>query len=248
MSKLFIVVYEAPADFTTATELADRVLMAEIPWLDDALLDTQRQWIGEDNPGNPLTWKSIPGRARELGIRVRGHFNGEPALSDARAARRAIFYVLRRFKMFDAVLLIRDRDDDSERRAGLEQARSSYPSVTRIIIGLAVTERECWVISGFEPNDDDERQKLEVEKHNLGFDPCERSHELTACKNNQAKRSPKRVLAALTDGDLERGSRCWRETQLPVLQRRGQENGLSQYLDEVKSLVPLITGYEGKPE
>ena len=73
-----------------------------------------------------------------------------------------------------------------------------FSSMATIVIGLAITERECWVISGFDPGDDDETQKLEDEKQNLGFDPCERSHDLTACKNDRAKRSPKRVLSVLT--------------------------------------------------
>lgn len=34
MSQHFFVVHEAPADFLTATELADRVLMEAINWLD----------------------------------------------------------------------------------------------------------------------------------------------------------------------------------------------------------------------
>jgi hypothetical protein len=248
VSKSFVVVYEAPADFATATELADRVLMAEIGWIDETLLDSQRLWIGKDHEGSLLTWKSVPGRARDLEIRVRGHFNGEPGLPDARAARRAIAYVLSRFETVDAILLIRDMDDQSERREGLEQGRSVYSSATRIIIGLAVTERECWVISGFDPGDDDETKRLEDERQNLGFDPCECSHELTACKNDQAKRSPKRVLSVLTGGSGERQRRCWQEAPLPELERRGQGNGLSEYFKEIRSLlVPLITGHERKP-
>jgi hypothetical protein len=97
VTQSFFVVHEASADFTTATELADRVLLAEIPWIDELLheppcpvLDAQRQWISEDPPGEPLKWTSIANRARELGIRVHGHFNGEPGLPDAQAARRAL--------------------------------------------------------------------------------------------------------------------------------------------------------------
>ena len=40
VSKRFFVVHEAQADFATATELADRVLTAEIDWLDESLLDS----------------------------------------------------------------------------------------------------------------------------------------------------------------------------------------------------------------
>jgi len=251
VSKRFFVVYEAPADFTTATELADRVLCAEIPWLDndETLLNSQRQWLDEDQPGEPLTWKSIPDRAQAMGIRVHGRFNGEPGFADARAARRALLYVLRRHAAVDAIVLIRDRDDQAERRQGLEQARASHTSLTRIVIGLAIPERECWVLSGFEPKDDVEREKLEEEKRHLGFDPCWESHQLTACKDDQAKRSPKRVHAKLLGLDRDRERDCWQRTALSVLIKRGADNGLSDFLHEIKKwLVPLITGYEGKPE
>ena len=171
VSKSFAVVYEAPADFATATELADRVLDGRRSTGSMRHCSTHSDSGSvQDHEGSLLTWKSVPGRARELGIRVRGHFDGEPGLPDARAAARAIAYVLSRSETVDAILLIRDMDDQSERREGLEQGRSVYSSATRIIIGLAVTERECWVISGFDPGDDDETASLKTER-NLGFDP-----------------------------------------------------------------------------
>jgi hypothetical protein len=250
VSKRFFVVYEAPADLATATELADRVLTAEIDWLDETLLNSQRRWIGEDRPGEPLTWTSIPTRAQAMGIKVHGHFNGEPGLADARAARRALAYVLRRHEgeAVDAILLIRDRDDQPERRQGLEQGRASYSPLTTIVVGLAVPERECWVLSGFEPKDDGEREKLEEEIRHLGFHPCRESHQLTACKDDQAKRSPKRVHAKLIGRDRDRERECWQVTPLSVLLERGADNGLRDFLEEVKDfLVPLITGYEGEP-
>ncbi len=156
MTASFIVVYEAQADFTTATELADRVLTDEITWLDETLLDSQRQWIGGNQSGARLTWQSISIGARKLGIRVRGHFDGGPALPDAKAASRAIAYVLASFDAVDAILLIRDRDDQVERQSGLEQARNRFAAAAVIVVGLAIPERECWVISGFDPANDDE--------------------------------------------------------------------------------------------
>jgi hypothetical protein len=248
VSLSFIVVSEALADFTTATELADRALVADIDWLDEALLEFQRQWIGEHPPGSRLTWKSIPTRARELGIRVRGHFlDDEPGLPDAKAARRAIAYLLNQFEQVDAILLIRDTDNQLERRDGLEQARTVYSSVVRIVLGVAIPERECWVISGFDPDDNDEQQKLASETKKLGSNPCLHSHTLTAGRDDQALRSPKRVLSALTNGDWDRERKCWQTTPLSVLDTRGQNNGLAGYLKEIRDLVvPLISGREGR--
>jgi hypothetical protein len=153
MSQRFAVVHEAEADFRTATELADRVLVEAIDWLDDDLLAHQRVWVGEVPGGHRLTWKAIKQLAHEAGIRVHGHFGGEPALPDAAAARRAALYLLAALPNLKAILLIRDQDDEPERRAGLEQARRQDRSGIVIVVGLAVVERESWVVSGFEPQD-----------------------------------------------------------------------------------------------
>ncbi len=240
MSRRFFVIHEARADFDLATELADRVMIFEVAWLDESLLDSQRTWIGE-----ALTWKSIPERARELGIRVHGHFDGEPGQADAAAARRAILYLLRQHDPVEAILLIRDQDDQPERRKGLEQARKASETQVRVVIGLAIPERECWVLCGFDPRDDAERMSLDAERQNLGFHPCRESHQLTACKDDRAKRSPKRVHRELIGANWEREKECWTATPLPVLAERGLANGLKDYLEEIKDrLVPLITGPE----
>jgi hypothetical protein len=178
-----------------------------------------------------------------LGIHVRGHFDDKPGEPDAKAARRAIAYVRKRFDPVDAILLIRDLDDQPQRRQGLEQARDASQHVT-VVIGAANAERECWVLSGFVPETDEETEKLESERQALGFHPCEQSHCLTAGKNDRAKRSPKRVLAILTAGNRERERRCWVDTRLTVLRDRGQQNGLADYLKDAKDrLVPLIAGH-----
>ena len=132
---------------------------------------------------------------------------------------------------------------------GLDQARRHEEGRLPVVVGLAVVERESWVISGFDPENERERHKLEAETQNLGFNPCLQAHRLTACKDDQAKRSPKRVLAKMTDGEWQRQRKCWMSTSLPVLQERGQANGLAEYLREVKTkLVPLIGGNRGTPE
>lgn len=249
MNKRFAVVYEGLADFATATEIADRVLVATIDWMDETLLDSQRQWLREDQAGNRLAWKSIPKQARDAGIRVRGHFGGKPAMPDAQAARRAIAYILHQFDTVDAVLLIRDMDDQAERRLGLEQARTAYAPLTAIVVGAAVVERESWILSGFDPANADEQSTLAEETTRLGFNPCFRSHELTACKDNQAKKSPKRILAVLTNSSWERQRACWQATALTVLEERGHANGLKDYLREVRqNLAPLISGCAGRSD
>jgi hypothetical protein len=194
-----------------------------------------------DVSGEQLTWKRIRRLAEAAGIEAEGFFNGEPGLPDARAARRALRYLRATVPELEAVLLIRDQDDQEDRRDGLEQARREDHEGLVIVIGLAIVEREAWVICGFEPQNEDEQTRLDGERQTLGFYPHERSHELTACKDDTAPRSPKRVLRALTDGDFDRERHCWNNTLLARLRETGTENGLVQYLNEVRTrLAPLI--------
>lgn len=241
MSQRFVVVHEAEADFHTATELADRVLLEAVGWLDEHLLADQLEWVGTIPVDQRLTWKAIPQLAREIGIKAHGHFDGKPGEADASAARRAILYLKETIPDLNAILLIRDQDDQPERRTGLEQARGQDHGGTVIVVGLAIVEREAWVISGFDPRDDHETARLETERQTLGFDPRIRSHELTAGKNDQAPRSPKRVLWQLSANNRERERDCWTNTSLERLRERGNDNGLTIYLCEVRErLAPLI--------
>lgn len=127
---------------------------------------------------------------------------------------------------------------------GLEQARGwargHLPALGPVLIGLAHNNRECWVLAGFEPRDDPEREQLSAVCEELKFDPCQEAHRLTARHEHQA-RSAKRVLALLTRDSWERQADCWRTTALSTLERRGQTTGLADYLRELREyLVPLF--------
>jgi hypothetical protein len=240
MTLTFAVVHEARADFRTATELADRVLCEAINWLDEDLLVHQRDWREFSPSGSRLAWTEIKQLALDAGITPMGHFNGEPGLPDAAIARKAILFLRNELPDLNAIVLIRDRDDQPERRGGLEQARSQAHGIP-IVVGLGVVERESWVVSGYDPQNELERARLQQERNQLGFNPCEQSHELTACKDDNAKRSPKRVLRSLSGDDRERERRCWADSPLEMLRQRGGENGLAAYLQEIRDrLAPLI--------
>lgn len=240
MSRVFVVVSEARADFMLATELADRVFVEAIHWLDEVYLDSERKWVGKEPDGLPLTWGSIPKQAEKLGMKLpHGHFDNDSAKREANSARRAINYSRKLFPQADAILLIRDQDNQPKCRDGLQQARDSSHQIT-IVIGVAVIERESWVLSGFDTEADAESLKLLGEMEKLAFHPCDYAHRLTANKDHEI-RSPKRVLKVLTDDNWERQRRCWVETPLASLKNRGQDNGLAEYLKEVHArLVPLI--------
>ena len=89
MTRRIAVVHEAEADFTTATELADRVIVEAIPWMNEDDIGPARQWLEFTPEGLRLSWTGMEALARGAGIRVRGHFKNEPAEFDARAALRA---------------------------------------------------------------------------------------------------------------------------------------------------------------
>ena len=238
--RFFAVVCEAFADFEIATDLADRVFVESIDWLEPDTLVYLRTWRSDNSNSPFLTWTSLKHLAKECGIRVQGHFGKEPAEPDARAARRALRLLEHLCVPLHGVLLIRDDDTDPRRRVGLEQARSEFSGNLPIVVGLARTKRECWVLAGFDPRDDREQACLEGWRTELGFDPVENAEELTA-KHEHDRRSAKRVLGELTEHDLDRQRSCWQDTPLNSLRARGLGSGLKTYLEEVDDhFVPLL--------
>ncbi len=248
MPFVFAVVCEARADQETACALADRVFCAEVDWLGEETLGECRRWRGMTEETYFVAWDELPELAKKMGIRVHGHFrDGEPAHADARAARRALRVLAALEVPIDGVLLIRDDDRDEDRRAGLEQARDTSILTVPIVIGLAHAKRECWVLAGFDPGNNAETACLEELRRELGFDPRTHAAELTA-KADHHKRSAKRVLSLLTRGRREREAECWLRCELRLLEGRGRDTGLADYLKEVRErLIPLFTG-QRRPE
>lgn len=241
MSLSLVVVCEAPADQETACGLADRVFRQEIDWLESEHLGGVRAWVGLETGKGYLLWREVDDLARAKGIRIHGHFDGRPGEADARAGRRALLLIKMLMKEPGGIVLLRD-SDTQDRRAGLEQARANSKINIPIVIGLAHPMRECWVLAGFEPRNDEERQRLDDVRAGLGFDPCFKAHQLTA-KHKTDKKSPKGVLSRLTQDDRDRETACWECTDLAKLRERGEKSGLKAYLDEVVGrLVPLIGG------
>jgi hypothetical protein len=231
------VVCEAHADHRTASLLADRVALASVAWLEPELLEAVRQWCGTTPNAQFLTWKTVHVEAAERKIRAHGHFSGEPAEPDARAARLALLVARSYTPVVSAVLLVRDSDDDPRRVAGLRQARDAIKWPFAVVLGIAHTKRECWLLAAFQPQEDEERGRHDEVRKELGFDPCLRSHELTA-RHEHDRRSAKRVAGILCpDG----GERRLSGTPLDVLKERGRENGLADYLSELETrYVPLF--------
>lgn len=246
------VVCEKDLDMFTARDLADRVLVETIDWLDQEHLPAMRHWRGLGPQESCLLWTTVDKEAKVRGIRIRGGFEAEESHQfDARTARRALILLSEIKPTPNAIVLIRDGDKQSEDRyRSLVNARNhaekDYLEGTPIVIGFAHPMKECWILAGFRPRPDSEEEEacLVSLRKELGFDPTKHPEKLTASDEN-AKKSPKRVLNELCGGDREREKLCWKETPLAVLRTRGKETGLAKYLEEVKTrLVPLFENRE----
>jgi len=239
----FALICESPADFRTATVLAERAICEHVDWVDADLLAGCPLWH-EFEPGRPfILWTEVPHLADQASVpKVRGKFGESSAEPDARTALRALRLLNKlRGDSLDGVLLIRDDDADPRHRTGLEQARGGKHTFRgQIVIGLAHCMRECWVLTGFDPANPEEIALLDKIRSDLGFDPRTRSEDLTA-SDKADKKSPKRVLDHLTGKNLDRESSCWLHASLNLMRERSRQNGLAEFLDEVEArLVPLF--------
>lgn len=125
--KSITVVCEAHADRRVACELADRVLVEQVSWIEPEVLDDYRDWRGLQPGSSFLDIHQVPHLARERGIKVRGFFDNEPGGPRAAVARKALVLLTVCEHPPDAVLIVVDSDNDQKRRAGLDQARNAHP-------------------------------------------------------------------------------------------------------------------------
>ncbi|HEX2688715.1 MAG TPA: hypothetical protein VHN14_18965 [Kofleriaceae bacterium] len=231
--------------------LIDHVLREHAPWISDVLdvaPEGIRTWIGDGEGHDFFDLHRISAYARQHLARVpQGHFNGQPGAPGALMARTT-FSIARALskslgsEAIDGVVLVWDMDGHAtDRKLGLDQARAEAQKLVpfRILLGCPDRMREAWVLAGFDPQSQDERDRLDHERQQLGFHPCAEAHLLTAA-DELAKRSAKRVLAVLTGGAWEREAQCWSQSALATLRERGMHSGLVKFLAEIEErLVPL---------
>jgi len=227
-------VVEAPADANTVRLLVDRVLAAKTDWVEDNI-EHLRTYRGCETDTAVSYWKHIPALCEAHGVtgpKTHGKFDGKPGDPDARAARRALL-LFGWLGTPDAVVLVRDADDQPERLDGLRQARDESSFRERVAIGVAVPEREAWHICGFIPSSSEEHEALRGQRQHLGFDPTLHPDRL----GGEGKRNAKPVFAALTAGDPGRARRCLTEPALEDLRARGSACGLTRFLEELRERV-----------
>ncbi|HBQ98034.1 MULTISPECIES: hypothetical protein [unclassified Roseofilum] len=247
----FIVIVEARADAEIGTKLAERVILETIEWLDRDQLPYYFQWRGLKENTEFSCWKNlkviIDFFKQDLGYKPPRFLGGKGRTlkTDGAAARKVLNLVrfLQRQRDIQAVLFIRDLDHQPERRQHLEDVRSeeiSKKPKLEIIIGTPDRNREAWVLNGFIPGDEQERQVLEDMAQKLSFDPCLEAHKLRS-PEPQELRNAKSVLEKLTGNDYSREQQCWEATDLEVLRERGEQTGLTPYLREIETgLIPIV--------
>ncbi|MEA2605088.1 MAG: hypothetical protein QOF89_6080 [Acidobacteriota bacterium] len=121
----------------------------------------------------------------------------------------------------------------------LDQAREAFPWPFVIVLAVAHTKRECWILAGFNPRSAAEETALAELRRELGFDPRLQAEDLTASAPH-ASRNAKRVLQRLLAGNPDREEDCWISSDLETLRQRGGFTGLSDYLDEIRSRLMIL--------
>jgi hypothetical protein len=252
-----VVVCEGDTDLPLVCDLADRVFHDAVDWLRDFhALDDLRSYGGLEENQPYLMWSKIPALFRTSRLRRSRGFGKTNQKTDYVATRKLLLLIKDHHQSrkggggVNGVIIFRDTDGEFDRRMGLHDALedfvqgeeiSSSPSPWRQHIAIAIAEpkNEAWVLAGFEPANDAETAKLATARKELGFAPNESPERLYASEHG-AKRSAKEVLDQLCP-DRDRRSRCWRETPLEILRRRGERCGLTRFLDQVRErLAPLF--------
>jgi hypothetical protein len=239
MSVSIALVCESPVDRETVVTLVHRLLCNSVTWIEPDSVESFCAFRGLLASEPCLMWEHVPGIAKAHGQRFPGKFKGLPR--EAYTAFQALVLLLLLAEdRPDAVLLVRDSDRDESRTGSLDRARQALATSAPIVIGVAHTNRECWIIAAYEPESDEERRLLDAVHQELGFDPRLNSHGLTA-KHDDDKLSAKRVLAVLTGGSRDRERVALQSTPFDTMRDRGRENGLADFLGELSvRLIPLF--------
>jgi hypothetical protein len=253
MAKVVVIV-ESAADARTIVKLAERVILEGIDWLESEQLQYHLVWCGLKEGTEHSCWKDIKDISNDLSTsgykppRYLGHdAKNNKYKADGAAAMKVLNLVryLQKKEAIQAVILVRDLDNQPERREGLKQARLEHlekkPQL-EIIIGAANCKREAWVLNGFEAKNSEEEKLMEETRNKLNFDPCKEAHRLSSSSKEESERwrNSKIVLEYLTKGDFYREQLCWQETSLETLRERGVNTGLTEYLQEIAQRLSII--------
>jgi hypothetical protein len=233
--------------FTTVTTLVDAALVSAHGWL-DGVVAACRSWRGV-HPGEQW-YKYDSDDAFDVSpividgqrIAPRGYVRGERLKPEASMWRKVLLSFCHAKPRPEVVILARDLDGNSDRRAGLVQVRDGLLWPFKIVFAGPQPEVEAWLVSGFEPQNENERRRATAVRNDLSFDPTTESHRLTSHPND-ARTDAKRVLELLCGGEPDRRDACLQDRS--ILRSRGSKNGARAFLDEVdQQIVPVF----GRPQ
>jgi hypothetical protein len=201
---------ESAADALSIADLADRVVVDAVDWLDAESWQAMRAWCSDGDGGEPgrsvAADPPIPyvdlhrahRRARARGLRVYGKFSGEPKAPDAGMFRALLMLFAVSDAVPEAVVIGRDLDGDDGRRRAFEQAAREdgrrWPFV--VIPALAQPELEAWVIACWRVETTEDQSRLDGVRKRLGFNPVRQAHRLRSGRSEHPK-DAKRVAREL---------------------------------------------------
>lgn len=236
---------ENEADFHTLRAFL-WLLLREVgaQWLRDSLEDRPRDTMASQLvlTFSPLT--SIANQLVRVGARpLPGHFDGAPGADGAAQARNAWHLLRKRNETlstddaFEFAFVLRDADNKAEeRREGFDQAlrvsRASGPCAKpQLLTGLAITEREGWVLASFVARNERERDALKSEQQRSGLTLDADLHALVNADRSHP-RDNKRVLEALMGVSPEEHEDWIIKSRFEMVARRGATTGLNRALGE----------------
>lgn len=228
---------ESRSDAALITAFVDRLISAQVEWIEPELLDAFRQWRGLQGE-NWLDLHEAFRRARAQGLPVYGHFGGEAGAADAQMHRAVLSLFADEEERPSAVVVARDMDGDANRFKGWQQAveMKFWPFIC--LGALCDPEIEAWLVAAWAPDADDEMRRFLALKRDLAFDPTEYPERLTA-KHITDLKDAKRVLGILTQTGRDAESR-FVSVSWDDLARRGARCGLSRFLYEVRDCIHAL--------
>jgi hypothetical protein len=177
-------------------------------------------------------------RARDLaharGFRRQGKFDGVPGAHDARLAAAVLFLLHGpgNEARLDALLFIRDLDDQPSRKLGFQQALDASPRASErtIVAGWPREAMEAWVLCAWAPGERGAAALRDV-RRTLGYDPCLHPERMPH------GRTAKEVIARLLESTAETVEQLFESAEIEALSERGATCGLSELIRSIQRVA-----------